>query len=154
MHIDKRLLIALSITAGVVILTYFFSLRVGVRDAAFPAVVAVAIVWFVVSKPAWLVVKRVTILDYGQTPLLAISPAHDEYYASLVKALHKADEGYVTLPKNPSLSRINKNEAYKILSFIRNQNADRSSKEFYVEYDGKSYHATLQFQYERPKLID
>ena len=154
--IKKRLLIALSIAVGIAILAYIFSLKVGVRDAAFPAVVGIAILAYAVSKPAWLIVERVATSDYRRTPLLAISHADDEYYASLVEALRKAEEVYMARPetKNPSLSRIHKNEAYKILSFLRSQNADRSSKEFYVEYDGRAYHAILQFQYERPKLVD
>jgi inorganic pyrophosphatase/exopolyphosphatase len=129
---------------------------VGVRDAAFPAVVALAILGYAVSKPAWLTVEQVNTSDYGQTPLLAISHADVESYASLVEALRKAEEVHMVRSetKKKSLSRINRNEAYKILDFHRNQNADRSSKRFYVEYNGRTYHATLQFQYEKPKLVD
>lgn len=155
--INKRLVIALPIAAGIAVLAYIFSFQVGVRDAAFPAIVAIAILGYAVSKPAWLIVERVTISDYGQTPLLAISNADGEYYASLVEALRKAEEVYMARSETKnlkSLSRIYRNEAYKILDFLRSQNLDRSSKRFYVEYDGRAYHAILQFQYERPKLVD
>jgi hypothetical protein len=155
--INKRIVIALPIAAGIVVLAYIFSFQVGVRDAAFPAIVAIVILGYAVSKPAWLIVERVTTSDYGQTPLLAISNADAEYYASLVEALCKAEEVYMARSETKnlkSLSRIYRNEAYKILDFLRSQNLDRSSKRFYVEYNGRAYHAILQFQYERPKLVD
>lgn len=153
--INKRIVIALPIAAGIAVLAYIFSFQVGAY-AAFPAIVAIAILGYAVSKPAWLIVERVT-SDYGKTPLLAISNANREYYVSLVEALRKAEEVYMARSETKnlkSLSRIYRNEAYKILDFLRSQNLDRSSKRFYVEYDGRAYHAILQFQYERPRLVD
>lgn len=153
--INKRIVIALPIAAGIAVLAYIFSFQVGAY-AAFPAIVAIAILGYAVSKPAWLIVERVT-SDYGKTPLLAISDANREYYVSLVEALRKAEEVYMARSETKnlkSLSRIYRNEAYKILDFLRSQNLDRSSKRFYVEYDGRAYHAILQFQYERPRLVD
>lgn len=153
--INKRIVIALFIAAGIAVLAYIFSFQVGAY-AAFPAIVAIAILGYAVSKPAWLIVERVT-SDYGKTPLLAISNANREYYVSLVEALRKAEEVYMARSETKnlkSLSRIYRNEAYKILDFLRSQNLDRSSKRFYVEYDGRAYHAILQFQYERPRLVD
>jgi len=154
--INKRIAIALPIAAGIAVLAYIFSFQVGAY-AAFPAIVAIAILGYAVSKPAWLIVERVTTSDYGNTPLLAISNADREYYASLVEALRKAEEVFMAHSETKnlrSLSRIYRNEAYKILDFLRSQNLDRSSKRFYVEYDGRAYHAILQFQYERPRLVD
>ncbi len=155
--IEKRLLVALPVAAAIVLLAYAFSFYVGVRDAAFPAVVALAILGYVVSKPVWVIVERAHTSDYGQIPVLVISRADVEYYTSLVGAIHKAEEAYTgnsgTMHQK-SLSRINRNEAYKILHLIRDQNPDRSSKEFYVEYDSRVYHTILQFQYQRPKLVD
>lgn len=155
--IQKRLLVALPIAAAIVILAYAFSFQVGVRDAAFPAIVALAILGYVVSKPAWVIVGRAHTSNYGQIPVLVISRADVEYYASLVEAIRKAEEVYMEHPgtKNAkSLSRIYRNEAYKILHFLRDQNPDHSSKRFYVEYEGRVYHTILQFQYQRPKLVD
>ena len=154
--INKRIVIALPIAAVIAVLAYIFSFQAGAY-AAFPAIVAIAILGYAVSKPAWLIVERVTTSDYGKTPLLAISNADREYYASLVEALRKAEEVYMARSETKnlkSLSRIYRNEAYKILDFLRSQNLDRSSKRFYVEYDGRAYHAILQFQYERPRLVD
>jgi hypothetical protein len=154
--INKRIVIALPIAAGISVLAYIFSFQVG-AFAAFPAIVAIAILGYAVSKPAWLIVERVTTSDYGNTPLLAISNADREYYASLVEALRKAEEVFMAHSETKnlrSLSRIYRNEAYKILDFLRSQNHDLSSKRFYVEYDGRAYHAMLQFQYERPRLVD
>lgn len=154
--INKRIVIALPIAAGIAVLAYIFSFQVGAY-AAFPAIVAIAILGYAVSKPAWLIVERVTTSDYGKTPLLVISNADREYHASLVEALRKAEEVYMARSEKKnlkSLSRIYRNEAYKILDFLRSQNLDRSSKRFYVEYDGRAYHAILQFQYERPRLVD
>jgi hypothetical protein len=154
--INKRIVIVVPIAAGIGVLAYIFSFQVGAY-AAFPAIVAFAILGYAVSKPAWLIVERVNTSDYGQTPLLVISGADEEYYASLVDALRKTDEVYIARSETKnlkSLSRIYRNEAYKILDFLRSQNLDRSSKSFYVKYDGRVYHAILQFQYERPKLVD
>ncbi len=153
--INKRLAITLPVAACIVILAYIFSLQVGVRNAAFPAIVALAILVFAVSKPAWLIVERASNSGYGLTPLMTISHADREYYASIAEALRRADEMQVARPDaRKSLSRINRNEAYKILDFIRSQNLDRSSKKFYVQYNGRVYRAILQFQYERPQLAD
>ena len=92
--INKRIVIALPIAAGIAVLAYIFSFQVGAY-AAFPAIVAIAILGYAVSKPAWLIVERVTTSDYGNTPLLAISNADREYYASLVEALRKAEEVFM-----------------------------------------------------------
>jgi hypothetical protein len=128
---------------------------VGVRNAAFPAIVALAILVFAVSKPAWLIVERTSNPDYGRTPLMTISHAERENYASIAEALLRADEIRIAHPNTTkSVSRINKNEAYRILDFIRSQNLDRSSKRVYIQYNGRLYHAMLQFQYERPQLVD
>lgn len=125
------------------------------RNAAFPAIVALAILVYAVSKPAWLIVERTSNPDYGRTPLMTISHAEREYYASVAEALIRADELRIAHPNTTkSLSRINRNEAYKILDFIRSQSLDRSSRRFYIQYNGRVYHAMLQFQYERPQLVD
>jgi hypothetical protein len=83
--------------------------------------------------------------------LLTISHADHDYYSSVVEALRRA-EASTARPWTKSLSRIYKNEAYKILDFLKNQNVGRSPKEFYVEYDGRVYSAILKFQYEKPTL--
>jgi len=156
--INKRIVIAVPIAAGIGVLAYIFSFYVGAY-AAFPAIVALAILGYSVSKPAWLIVERVISSDHGQTSLLAISNADEEYYVSLVEALRKAEKAYIARSETKnlkSLSRIYRNEAHKIIDFLRSQsqNLDHSSKRFYVEYEGRTYHAILQFQYERPKLVD
>jgi hypothetical protein len=153
--INKRFAIALPIAACIIILAYIFSLQVGVRNAAFPAIVALAILVYAVSKPAWLIVERASNSDYERSLLMTISSADIEYYTSVAEALRRADEVQVARPNSrKSLSRINRNEAYKILDFIRSQNLDRSSKKFYVQYNGRIYYAMLKFQYERPQLVD
>lgn len=154
--INKRIVIALPIAAVIAVLAYIFSFQAGAY-AAFPAIVAIEVLGYAVSKHAWLIVERVTTSDYGKTPLLAISNADREYYSSLVEALRKAEEVFMAHSETKnlrSLSRIYRNEAYKILDSLRSQNLDRSSRWFYVEYDGRAYHAILQFQYERPRLVD
>jgi hypothetical protein len=126
-----------------------------VRNAAFPAIVALAILAYAVSKPAWLIVELASNPDYERRPLMTISSADREYYTSVAEALRRADEVQVTRPNSrKSLSRINRNEAYKILDFIRSQNLDRSSKKFYLQYNGRVYYALLHFQYERPQFVD
>lgn len=142
---------------GIVIVGYLVSIEAGVKNAALLVAVGGAITAYIVSKPAWLIVERVPALAYGNAPLVGISPAESESYASLVQALRRADDAYLANANNSgTLSRISKNEANKILGFLRSQNRERdgSSKRFYVEYDGRAYQAILQFQYERPKLVD
>jgi hypothetical protein len=110
---------------------------------------------YAVSKPAWLIVERAYNSDFERTPLMTISSADREYYTSVAEALRRADEVQVARPNSrKSLSRINRNEAFKILDFIRSQNLDRSSKKFYIQYNGRVYYAVLQFQYEKPQLVD
>ena len=76
--INNRIVIAVPIAAGIGVLAYIFSFYVGAY-AAFPAIVAFAILGYSVSKPAWLIVERVISSDHGQTSLLAISNADEEY---------------------------------------------------------------------------
>jgi hypothetical protein len=94
--INKRIVIALPIAAGIAVLAYIFSFQVGAY-AAFPAIVAIAILGYAVSKPAWLIVERslpqiTEELPYWQslTQIASITPALWKLYAKPKKCIWHA----------------------------------------------------------------